>query len=564
MSSEQEILRINNWETGIAKSPNKGFGMFKKADIDEFAGSVTVQKKVASYFHAALAVTFTADAGTDVCTIASGTAPNTGTAVVLTTTGTLPAGLSLATNYFVIYVSATTFKLATTITNADAGTQIDITDAGSGVHTVTTVNPGTIRHFVNDERTSTVFCSDSNGRVWFTSSNVFMLLNGNTLTSSSGLGLAILRTSDDSATYLFSFRNAKIDVINVYGVSDKKTPSWTNGWQTLNTSAGTSNSHHAIRGQDNIIYYCDARYVGSIREIPSTVFDPANSATYTFSVRALDLPNDEIANWLEELGDNLLVGGLTTNKIYPWNRVDDSYNLPLAVPEIGIYRLKNLGGNVYICAGKLGNIYVSQGSYVREFVSLPAYVINPNGSLDQNVITWGGVSEKRGSLLVGVGTIGNENSGVYKIYQDGRITIDNVPSTGTTNATALFAPDDYYYVGYSGGADRVSGVRYSDYSTIVHSAFYQVATKTQKGTFSKLDMVLSRAATGGSVRVSYRTQTSGSFTTIATFTADSTNNTFQEDNIGLVDLENIQIQIELSDSAVGSVDIELVELRLIP
>lgn len=61
----------------------------------------------------------------------------TGMAVVLTTTGTLPAGLSLATTYYVVRDSATTIKFASSLANAVAGTVINITDIGSGTHTVT-------------------------------------------------------------------------------------------------------------------------------------------------------------------------------------------------------------------------------------------------------------------------------------------------------------------------------------------------------------------------------------------------------------------------------------------
>ena len=89
--------------------------------------------------------TFTADASTDVCTYTTTTSyPSnilTGTRVRLTTTTTLPAGLSLATDYFVIRVSDTTFKLATSYANAIAGTAINITDAGTGTHTVSWLLP---------------------------------------------------------------------------------------------------------------------------------------------------------------------------------------------------------------------------------------------------------------------------------------------------------------------------------------------------------------------------------------------------------------------------------------
>jgi hypothetical protein len=51
--------------------------------------------------------------------------------------GALPTGLSAATDYWLIRVSATTARVATTFTNAIAGTAIAFTDAGTGTHTVT-------------------------------------------------------------------------------------------------------------------------------------------------------------------------------------------------------------------------------------------------------------------------------------------------------------------------------------------------------------------------------------------------------------------------------------------
>lgn len=89
--------------------------------------------------------TFTADAGTDICTWTStANIPSnvlTGTRVRLTTSGTLPAGLATATDYYVIRVSNTTFELATSYANSIAGTAIDITDAGTGTHTVNWLLP---------------------------------------------------------------------------------------------------------------------------------------------------------------------------------------------------------------------------------------------------------------------------------------------------------------------------------------------------------------------------------------------------------------------------------------
>lgn len=80
--------------------------------------------------------TFTADPSTDICT-KSAHAFKTGCVVRLTTTTTLPGGLATATDYYVIVIDANTFKLATSLVNANAGTAINITTTGTGTHTVT-------------------------------------------------------------------------------------------------------------------------------------------------------------------------------------------------------------------------------------------------------------------------------------------------------------------------------------------------------------------------------------------------------------------------------------------
>lgn len=84
--------------------------------------------------------TFTADASTDICTHTNiNLMPYT--RVQLTTTTTLPAGLATATDYYVIKVTDLTCKFATSYANAVAGTAINITDAGTGTHTINTLLP---------------------------------------------------------------------------------------------------------------------------------------------------------------------------------------------------------------------------------------------------------------------------------------------------------------------------------------------------------------------------------------------------------------------------------------
>jgi len=78
------------------------------------------------------------NATTDVITVASNVDKwITGKKVRATTTTTLPGGLAINTDYFVMRLTATTIQLASSLANAIAGTAINITSAGTGTHTIT-------------------------------------------------------------------------------------------------------------------------------------------------------------------------------------------------------------------------------------------------------------------------------------------------------------------------------------------------------------------------------------------------------------------------------------------
>lgn len=61
---------------------------------------------------------------------------NTGSAVHFTTTGALPTGITANTTYYVVFVSANAFNLATSVANAWAGTLITTTGSQSGTQTI--------------------------------------------------------------------------------------------------------------------------------------------------------------------------------------------------------------------------------------------------------------------------------------------------------------------------------------------------------------------------------------------------------------------------------------------
>ena len=62
-----------------------------------------------------------------------------GLVVQFTTSTTLPTGISAATDYYVVPVSSSTYKVATSLANAIAGTYVAYTDTGTGNQTATPV-----------------------------------------------------------------------------------------------------------------------------------------------------------------------------------------------------------------------------------------------------------------------------------------------------------------------------------------------------------------------------------------------------------------------------------------
>jgi hypothetical protein len=85
-------------------------------------------------FSSSVSKTFTASGDTLTC---ANHYYATGLQVRFTTTGILPAGLSLATDYYVYKINANTFKICPTQSDAISGTNtITTTDAGTGTHTI--------------------------------------------------------------------------------------------------------------------------------------------------------------------------------------------------------------------------------------------------------------------------------------------------------------------------------------------------------------------------------------------------------------------------------------------
>lgn len=146
--------------------------------------------------------TFTA-AATNICTAtAHGLLTGDGP-VQLTTTDTLPAGLDLLTDYWIIKLTNDTFSFAASLALALAGTAVDITDTGTGTHTLSD------KAFTFTAATTDICTAVDHGRV--TGDGPHRLTNsGGALPAglATGTDYWIIRLDDDTFKLATSFDNA--------------------------------------------------------------------------------------------------------------------------------------------------------------------------------------------------------------------------------------------------------------------------------------------------------------------------------------------------------------------
>ena len=104
--------------------------IFQTSEMDIFADLIQLRDRLMAGENLVDEEQFTVDAGSDTLTVANTYA--TGAAIEISSTDTVPGGLTAGTQYYVIRISDTEIQLAATLEDARAGIAIDITDAGSG------------------------------------------------------------------------------------------------------------------------------------------------------------------------------------------------------------------------------------------------------------------------------------------------------------------------------------------------------------------------------------------------------------------------------------------------
>ena len=107
------------------------------ASIDDASISAAANACAVRLAAPAYADSFSVDPATDQLTFTQPEPIETGDGVRVSATSTVPTPLVAGTTYYAIKVTDSTYKLATTVVNAFAGTAIDITSAGAGTLTLT-------------------------------------------------------------------------------------------------------------------------------------------------------------------------------------------------------------------------------------------------------------------------------------------------------------------------------------------------------------------------------------------------------------------------------------------
>lgn len=404
--------------------------------------------------------------------------------------------------------------------------------AKKSASTVTGQPNWSVRHPVT---TGEVYELDAAGVVYkSTDSGVtWAVLSGSSATSAHGNGLWIWKN------YLFVARDALLDVCGDGTATGITAANWTLGWKTIDSDVLwhpmlTSNN-------DSKLYGGAGRFVYSLEEL--TTFAPGSGATYTFTQQALDLPASYRIKCIEELGNNLMLGTWQGTNIYdirkadifPWDRSSTSFGQPIPLNTFGVHAMLNTGNQLVVLAGISGIIYACNGVSGYEIGRLP---IDLSGGKYLEYYP-GSICQYKSKTFFGVGQGGStaiSNMGVYSLQQTGKGNILNLEhlvstlSDGTTNplkpSTLLPITRDTLLVGWRDnatyGLDLTTNTSYAygtDYSGFFITPMYQVGTLLVKMKYGQVDFVLAKAlATGEGIKIEYRTDINGSFTTVGTFT----------------------------------------------
>jgi hypothetical protein len=583
MIQKDGSILLHDWAKGIGQSYLSDLKNIQCVDIFSVPGVAFPNQEMAYMGVDLLSYTsrtFTADASLDRIT-ASAAVFTTGQAVRVSSTGTLPAGLSSATTYYIIAVSGAVYKLATTINNALAGTAVDITDAGTGTHSIIGTQMGRVKKIVQNPGSTTgnfrAFVLDESGKVWTQVNNLWSHLPGNA--TGSGQGMEIWKN------YLFVIGDS--GVISTYGslTNVGGSAAWTATWKTATGS--DSFVAPTVNGSDDLLYIAQGRYISTVEE-DAAPFVPATAGSYIWTDIALDLPTSyrircmcengvdlAIGTWIGSTYPDVFTASLEVKKadIFFWDRSDSTFRLPVHIEENGVNQIISINNLVYAMCGQEGRMYITNGTSSELFTQIPISVFDRQQNTTQHLFFFPfAIAYFRGRILVGVssGSVSSSPTlsplGVYAINPaTGAIAIEQIGSTdntglsGSVGIAAIVATSEqemyvgFYYDGSQtvpGRIDRITSntLRYGA-GCLIESGLYSVGSADEKTNFPVVEFMLGKAlASSETVTLYFRRTSTGSWTQVVQLT-NSTENQGSLTKIRmntplLADLTDVQFKVE--------------------
>lgn len=524
----KEPITIDGFQAGIG-DPYTGIADMRNIIIDEADKSCRINTKLNSTMDYEGNDTFTADASTDIITLSNGRGYFTGKTVKFTSTGSLPGGLTATPArdepYYLIPITTNTYKVANTYALAQAGTPIDLTSAGSGVHTCVPFSPVNMTDIIDVHTGATeyIFGKDAQyNNIWQYNGNAWVMPWGiTTFNTGASKGLAYWKD------HLLVFRNNSINYLKV------STQTFISNWSpTAIGSIVSTDNHYAMVGQDDTVYFANGSYVGSLRVKPGQTFDPTNAATYTLNYNALDIPSDESITYISEFGTNLLIG-TNINKVYVWDRRSPSFNYPIFLPERNVQAMAVANNIAYIFCGNTGSFYATNGATTRLVKKIPDSITGVISS--GNGAGFGDVAVLKNKIFFGI-------SGLIMSYNidTGVLIVENEYSnfvTGATTVQSIVPYHDNYFIASiykaSGSltyilTEQSTGNQnqsvnselnpYSNYEAYLITPFIKLGNPQEKIEISAFDIQMAKnLISGEAVRISYRENSNDSFTVIGTF-----------------------------------------------
>lgn len=577
-------------EQGIAPSPEKGIADLKCLNITTFPGEVCLN-------YSRTRQSPLVETGGSLSALTSSTVSGTSDLIRgnwIHITSSSITNLTNGSNYYVKSNTAGTIVLSATYEGSTLST-LSVT----GVASYNNFPMGqpiayAIDNFSNSTSADGYYVLDATGQVW---KNPPGNGTGGTLGTWTLIDASpVANITSTAGLFVYGgFIHAVTDKVYYKPISNLAA-AWT---AVSGAASNTINGYHySLLGHDSVVYMCDGSYINTLTVVPGQTYDPSNSATFTYSAKALALPLNEAATRLAEIavgsGTQILIGGLF-NVIYPWDKLSPFYGPLIYMPENYTQNMLTVNNLVFVFAGSKGNVYLTNGSSLTTVLTVPDYIANNTGTNNDPYFIWGGAMYLRGRVWFSVkaSNCGGIWSFVptvnYYIQQDTgaslRLEAQNSYGTYSGYATLLFSPQVFtdqnangpqYYSAWddgSGGASPVHpyGIDFSATTpftggAIIETELIPTGTMLDKETFQQVEYKLAAPLVAGeSIQIYYRTNLTTAFATMPSVVPDGASTTGALSGYFAANFEKtqwLQLQVILTGTTSSPSWMRLVEMRI--